>query len=477
MFSSYFRFLALFIIIITITITLVIPKQLLAHPSKAIPLIKIVTEQQQLIPKNKKKINATWLLLENPSTTDYACESEKESGTPIKINVRGNFSRHYPKRSYQVEFYTDNERNKETALPLLGMSPSSEWILIASFIDRTLIRNAFAFELARQMTREKGKPLWYVSQWRQVEVVINCKYKGIYTLVEKIERSKDRVNIDKFDFDDLNKSDNPFILKRDGRGAGNIEEAGETFRSTWSTKFTYVYPSKSKIAALKQADPLKHAQFEQYMINTMTDFESIFKAMTPEEPHDELWSKAIDLPTFVHYFLIQEVFKNMDGFKRSIFFFRDKQGKFQMGPLWDFDIAMGNYWPYHQNLTSGFLHGHGYYLLDGNTELLWFKRLLQSQQFASAVIKQYQEYRKPGALLDWDNVNQLIDQIAWQTPQEAIDRNFKRWHVLGKPPKLFFTMAPPYPHTYEGEIKKLKSWQKRRLQWLDQHITEIARGD
>ena len=52
------------------------------------------------------------------------------------------------------------------------------------------------------------------------------------------------------------------------------------------------------------------------------------------------------MASFIDYFLRQELWKNIDGFRRSMHLHRDADGKLHMAPSWDFDLGAAGLWFY-----------------------------------------------------------------------------------------------------------------------------------
>jgi hypothetical protein len=48
------------------------------------------------------------------------------------------------------------------------------------------------------------------------------------------------------------------------------------------------------------------------------------------------------VPAAVDYLLLQELFKNADGIYSSTYMHKGRGAKLALGPVWDFDRAMGN---------------------------------------------------------------------------------------------------------------------------------------
>jgi hypothetical protein len=167
---------------------------------------------------------------------------------------------------------------------------------------------------------------------------------------------------------------------------------------------------------------------------------------------------------------VNEVARNADGFKKSVFFNKDKNsngGKLKAGPVWDFDWAWKNLYgcSIYENLDgSGWAHlnndcpadnyGTGYYV-----------RLLQDTTFQNELRCDYEYYRTN--VLDTAIIFANIE-FNRTLLQNAQARHFQRWPILG-----VSGPAPeigPMPSTYNAELDTLKAWIAQRITWLDQNI-------
>jgi hypothetical protein len=310
---------------------------------------------------------------------------------------------------------------------------------------------------------------------------VNGHYRGIYTLVEKIERHKKKVNISHFDLNSLNNR-MPFMVKREGKGFGEDSSPEERFQTDRFHTFHYVYPSKKKWNEWKVENPARYTEAMTYMKNSLNAWEDhlvLLNGNTGEKWDDAQWSlwrekkhELIDERSFISFILMQEIAKNLDGYRRSLYVYKDNGGLLHVGPLWDFDVAYGNLWFYGQEQADGFQVGHGRYL-DGNSELFWFKNLLRDQDFKNKFIALYKKLRSTDGELSDPKISALFEDIEKRLPKEAVKRNFQEWNVLGKPPLIPMFVPPPYYKTHTGEVQKMKRWLLTRLKWLDRCIQNI----
>jgi hypothetical protein len=197
---------------------------------------------------DEPKVNATM----NIRFKDSLLHSEK-----IAIEIRGAISQLlYEKKSYGFEL-RDNNGN-DLAKSLLGLPEESDWILHGPYGDKSLIRNAFAYQVANSIGR-------YAPRTKFVELEINGDNKGLYVLMEKLKRDKNRINIKKLDAKDNDATSitGGYILKIDktvGDGSNTqinyteqnsfrslYDELGRTSTSS-KNYYLYEYPKKDSIS-------------------------------------------------------------------------------------------------------------------------------------------------------------------------------------------------------------------------------------
>ena len=137
---------------------------------------------------------------------------ETSIGVPSLIGI--------PKKQYALE--TQDDLGNNLNVPLLGMPAENDWILYAPYSDKSLIRNVLAYKLSWDVGR-------YASRTRLCELVLNGDYRGLYVLMEKIKRDKNRVDISTLNPDEITGDDltGGYIIKID-------KSAGESVRGWYS---------------------------------------------------------------------------------------------------------------------------------------------------------------------------------------------------------------------------------------------------
>ncbi len=368
----------------------------------------------------------------------------------IGIERRGASSFNYPQRPYLFE--TRNEDGSNNNVSILGMPEENDWILLSHYNDKTLMRNSISFDLFREMGH-------YSVRNRVVDVVINEEYQGIYLLCEKIKRDKNRVDIAKLKLDD-NQGDEltgGYIFKVDYNQGfdGWQSNYSPIDHPNYTTRFVFYYPDYDDILGSQREYLKSHVDEFQFVMN-QADFANKYNSY-------------INDSSFIDYFLLNELARNVDGYKKSRYFHKDKDSKgglIEAGPVWDFDWAWKNINDcYIFKQTDG--SGWAYKINDcyQTASPGWYVRLLQDPAFANKVNCRYFELRE-GILSD-ESLEHKIDSI-YNLVSDSQKGHFTRWDILGVRTGAPEVESPA--QTYNEEVSRLKNWISLRLTWLDNNM-------
>jgi hypothetical protein len=161
--------------------------------SSNLPIVVIDTQGQTI--RDEPKITAKMGIINN------VLGHRNNNGDPfngydgfIGIEVRGNSTQDYPKKSYGFE--TRHEDGENNNVELLGLPKENDWVLYGPYADKSLMRNVLIFQLSRDIGR-------YAPRTKFCELIINDQYRGIYVLMEKIKQDRNRVDIAKLDENDV----------------------------------------------------------------------------------------------------------------------------------------------------------------------------------------------------------------------------------------------------------------------------------
>jgi CotH protein len=341
----------------------------------------------------------------------------------LQIRGRGNSTWDlHPKKPYRLKL-TDKQ-------PLLGMPSSKDWVLLANYSDKTLLRNAAAFDLGTRM----GFP--WTPRSAFVEVYINDRYDGVYQLMENIKITKDRVNIDELAAADVgaDKITGGYLLEVDFR------EDGHT-----------MHTSIDNLPIVFQSPEEPVPAQEDYIKGYINQFETVLHSSTFADPTTG-YAAFIDVDSFIRWYLVNEVYRNVDAnMSSSCWMYKPRGGKLVMGPLWDFDLAAGN-----ANYNDSF-KTDGWRIRTAP----WFSRLFEDPAFAARVKAKWNEIRI-------DQLPAMLQSITASSAslQQPQLNNFQRWPIL----EMYVWPNYAIPGSYAGEIDYLNTWLTARIAWMDRQI-------
>jgi subtilisin-like proprotein convertase family protein len=365
----------------------------------------------------------------------------------MEIEVRGSSSQSFPKKSYSFE--TQDENGQELEVPLLGLPEEEDWILYAPYTDKSFLRDALTYYLGNALGG-------YAPRTAPCELVVNGDYMGVYFLEEKIKRDKNRVDISKLNpMDTLgDELTGGYILKID-RHDGD----GTFFLSN----FEGSNPDEDVVVVYEEPEgPDLHPKQKEYIQQLFHDFES---ALYGENFNDlQLgYRRYLDIESLVDYFLVCELGHNVDAYRLSTFFYKDRNtvdSLFHLGPLWDFNLAFGNVDYCECQYVEGWAYVNS--TACGGTPL-WWGRLMEDSFFRDRVKCRYDSLRQ--TVLSTASILHYLESQVSLLEGPSI-RNYEQWPILGRYvwPNSFIGQ------TYTEEINYLKQWVNGRLQWMDENI-------
>lgn len=327
-------------------------------------MVTINTENKTPVTSKDYYLNATITI---QSRDDKGAIKEKLLEVATEIKGRGNSTWGMDKKPYRLKL------NKSTAV--LEMPKNKHWVLLANYSDKTLMRNELAFEVSRRMG------FVYTPRMQYVDVILNGDYLGNYMLGEHIRIDKNRVNIPELEPGDADISGG-YLLEVD-------ERKGEThWFETKEAKMIFCINRPEDIPANQK----------EYITNHIQKLEDALYGklgtVTNELP------KYLDIKSFIDYFLLNEMSKNVDGNLRlSTFVYKNqKDEKVYFGPVWDYDIAFGNVNYSDCEKTSGWYARNA----------AWYQKFFAQSEYNKMAKDRWKELRS-GELA---NLEPFIDQMA-----------------------------------------------------------------
>ena len=323
---------------------------------------------------------------------------KKSSGMTVKI--RGNTSAYAEKKPYKIKL--------ESKADMLGRGDSKyqdkNWILVK---DESL-----KYKIGFKINELVG--LQWTPSYKYVNVVFNGEYRGLYMLLESVERNTDcRLNVKK----------TGYIFELDAYWWNE----DRYFASGFDPKMNYTYK-------FPDTDDLTEEQ-NTYIATYISEAEASLL--------DGTYANYIDVESFALWMLGHDILGNTDGAGSNWFFtkYDNTDGtKVMMGPLWDFDAIMN---------SSTWDSAHMRY---------WFSSLFNNVNKAFV-----SEYKQKWAALKatvFDDLSNHLNTFVTSEEGTAFNNSLvldnTRWNTNNS--------------TVTERVDNANSWFSTRATWLDYRI-------
>ena len=326
----------------------------------------------------------------------------------VEIRGRGNSTWNNAKKPYQIKFV-----DKES---VLGMPADRRWILLANYSDKSMLRNEVALKMGQISDLE------FTPSSQFVDLYLNNNYRGTYQVTQKVEESSNRVDIGDDGFllevDQLSRLDEDDVYIQSDNFLYNVKEPDLSWNDD---KFNFIQDHMRKVDQLVMSDDFLHPNLG--------------------------YKKYFDVDALVDWYLINEITRNTDSdYFTSVYMHLIPGEKIKMGPIWDYDLSLGNV-DYNDNHKID-----GFYMKNG----LWMARFFQDPEFVAQVKERF--------LYFYSNKEDLKNLIRTSADylNESQDANYLRWPTLGE----YVWPNYVYYDTYEEEVDHLEKWLDDRFEWL-----------
>ncbi|MSU73432.1 MAG: hypothetical protein EXS43_14020 [Opitutus sp.] len=386
-------------------------------------------------------------------------------------HVRGQSSSGVAERPYALEFWqedADEDRNE----PLLGLPSNSDWILQSLLLDKSLMRNY----LMQQAMLDANGPGSGVRS-RYVEVFFNqgngtvdyADYRGVYLLMEKPSRGKERIDVAKLNdsMSDPALINGGFIFKND--------------------KLPYDYkinaasnpaiPGSSRDYDIADPEPVTATQANALVgwLNRMT---TALAAPDFNQPASaNYYGKWIHERSFIDRTLWLELCKEVDAYVFSYYFSKDRNGPMTAFPFWDADRSLGNSNYGYSNATFGMK----WWTVGSN--YTYYTRLDDDPEFNDRYWNRWTALRRSHFSKDtlFDRIEAVYTQLTEGSRADIVNtantatmaiqvpaaRHYRKYPVLGTNSFSGGQAGQVNRTTWRQEVDALKSWLAERLEWLD----------
>jgi len=337
-----------------------------------------------------------------PCSITVDSKSYSITGAEAGIKGRGNSTWEQPKKPYTVKF--------EEKTDFFGNGPAKTWVLLANHLDRSLIHNYLAFEVAKVVGAE------YTTSTQFVNLFLNGEYMGLYLVVEKIQIGKERVDI----------GDSGFIIELDSHAAAEGEEGIDYF----------TIDGRDYSVADPDCTPEQVEEIRQFM------------AMVWDAVGSGDWERVqevLDVRSFASTYVVGEPFHDVDVDLTSFYFHKGDDGKLHSGPIWDFDLCAGNYNTQSSNDPDR---------LYAAWKSIWYSSLLEYEEFRILVSETVSENE--------DSIRSALGQgfeYANRHGGEFV-RNFEKWDTLHKHVDMNPFMLMAFG-TWQDHVDYTESWLRK----------------
>ena len=357
-----------------------------------------------------------------------------------------------PKKPYKFKL--------EEAYDFFGMGKNKSWALIANSFDDSMVRNRITYWLGSQLG------LSYTPQCVTVELVLNDRYYGTYSLSETVGIGEGRVEIDELSDEDEKEPDIT---------GGYIISAGSIADEEEEAKF---YTQNGMLFINDEPNAIDEGTGEQidYIRDYVQQTEDVICSDDFKDKNGKSYTEYIDIDSMINYWWVQCFSSNPDAFvTSSTFFYKERGGKLYFGPLWDFDYAWGNrtYNGPSERPVDRFEQ------VDSSMEIqyLWYHKLMNDPEYVEAMKESWkevdaklEELTKDGGIID-----QYYDEI-----KTSAYYNYERWNYSlldaisreeGNNSLLDFELEDNYD--FKAEIEYLKDWINRRREWINDNFDDF----
>ena len=321
-------------------------KALMPEPwqKTGLPVVYVDTEGGKKIDSKTEYVAAT---LHIDGTTEYKGLDE----VSCSIRGRGNTTWTWPKKPYLVKL--------DSKASIFGLPKHKRWVLLANFMDRTLMRNMVSMHVS-QLTSLSWTP-----HCVPVELVLNGVHQGSYLLIEQVRVDDDRVNIT-----EMSPKDNE----------GQAVTGGYLLELDFHWDNEFQWKERNIPFAVKNPDPDDlTSQQKTYIKNYVKEVSDAIYGADFKDP-DKGYAHYLDVDSFIDYWIVYEVMCNHElGNPGSVYFHKDRGGLLTAGPCWDFDWGVLSF--YTSNGEWGLVNGNA----------IWYGRLFQDPAFKSRLKARFEE--------------------------------------------------------------------------------------
>ena len=394
-----------------------------------LPVVYVDTQGSRPITSKEEYVKAT---LKIKGTEQL----EGLDAASCEIRGRGNTTWYWPKKPYLIKL--DEKQH------IFGMHKHKRWVLLANFMDRTLMRNLVSMKVASMMSH-----LAWTPGCQPVELVLNGKHVGSYLLIEQVRVDNHRVAITEMTPQD-NVGDavtGGYLLELDFHYDNEVQWTDpHGHNNQWGNgiPFGIKYPDPDDLTTQQQT----------YIQGYISETANVLYGSNFKDP-DKGYAKYIDVDSFIDYWIVFEVMGNHElGNPGSVFMHKDRGGKLVAGPCWDFDWGVLSYSTSPQARTG---------LVNGNA--IWYGRLRQDPAFEAKLKARFQEL-----LPLLETIPDYMDECE-RLLTESAKLNFAMWNPAEDASQNGgWIINGDENMTFHDAVARLKAIYKERLKVIPKNL-------
>ena len=407
--------------------------------------------------------------------------AEYEYAGSVQIRGRGNTSWTWPKKPYRIKLGRKAD--------LFGMGANKNWVLLANYLDESLLRNTTAQQVAAELGLVSMDSVW-------VDVVLNGSYIGNYQLCEQVRIDETRVDI--FDWEEEAERLAEAVWASERAEGRSIDLAALETRLkenlSWITSgvFSYVgrhytvsdyidvqgdisggylfelskefrlpsrfYCDSGLKVMVRRPDTLyTNKDVMKSVEQIWEDFDAAVRSengYVETAEGEKHYTELADLDSMVAFWLTQDILGNNDAYAKSRFAYKDVGGPITFGPVWDFDWGCGS--------LKTPSTGRGWALARTTYPQAFYKEFLDDPLFVVRATEAYwrvrpflEELTREGGILETETAylreSGLADQARW-------DRH-----------ATFFDLT----RGFEADAELFKQFLRTRIEWFDRQFATI----
>ena len=385
------------------------------------------------------------------------------------IKARGNATFYFTKKPWQIKL--------ENGAPLCGMNKEKKWILLANYVDKSLIRNSICLDMARSTGVYA-----YVPEYHPVDLYLNNSYWGSYLLTEKNEVDKDRLNITNLEKATEEMNDTPLeematfgqrLYSINGSKGTKVPNEPEDVTGGYlllaDSRVYFAHDPSGFVTSRGQAITMQSPKYAseaqvKYAQQLMQSVENALYAADGIDPATgRHYTEMLDFTTFVYRYVQAEVTGEHDG--QRPYFYKDSDlidPMLYCGPTWDLDNTFGAF-------ASHSSARRFYICNDDSQKYYWFVQAMKRPEFKEAAMQVYRETFAPmlrvllGQEKDPNGVLRSIDEYGAEVAASAEMDNI-RWPIAKLRQDNFNAKTGSTP---AQNIEYLRGYIERRLEFLN----------